>query len=1215
MGFKRSGFSGRIGSFYEARSWTLQASDSTMKAIACVLVYLLFATLSAHAQGVGTSGEITGTITDPSGRVVLKATVTVMDTQTGLKRTTTTNEAGQFRVAGLSPAIYDISAQMPGFATEIRKGVTVAIGQTVVSDFHLKPSQVATVIEVTDQPPVVETERGSQADTITQRYIVDLPIDRRDYLTFTLLAPGVSDSTRLAGDQDFRVKQTPQSGLSFYGSNGRGNSITVDGGETSGDSGGVRLTVNQDDVQEFQINRSNYAADLGAATGASINIVTKSGTNNVHGTLYGFFRNDAMDARDPFAFSSALAPDPTYSNFNTTSTGDPIKNSLSRQQYGGNIGFPIQKDRTFLFASFEGLRQNSQNSVPLLTDSSIFAGPSASAASNPFAQSDPRFSQQAIVSALAVSTNPSVPCLITPSGTVVSEPGPVCAFALQSLLSVNPTPGANPFVSPIQAALNGYLVSQFETEGGVFPYNTREYLASGRLDHRFDVNNELSVTYRYGHDLEESPDLQSLTAFSAGSSIHTYDHNLQAAWYHQFNAATQNELRAQWDYNSFNVLPNEPAQAGLQIPGFINNMGTNIFLPNITILRRYEFADNFTQIRGHHTLKFGAYELLRGNHTESHTFFPGRFVFGSLPGEALSPCFAPTGTNPCTGTSTPSGANINSLQAAGLGLPEIYQQGFGDPTYGYYARPLTAFYAQDAWQIASNFTLNYGLRYELDTQFAPLTTYKKDFAPRISFAWDPFNNHKTVIRGGYGIFYGPVDAQIPDVDLSLGVVNKNKSAVENAAGAGQVANVSGICGISQFGFPIIPGTGASPCNREISIYADGFSGVPQLGIAGSAAIFQTLFGQGLIQCTTPTAGNKACITPAAVAPLGIDVTNTGPLSPLQVIFVNQPGYRPPIAQQASFGIEREISQGFSISLSAIYSHTQRLPVAIDTNLLPAPFSTVTLANGSTVSYRNWNTSPAADPLGGTEGLPCATQQCFINPLIVQNNQYTSGAYALYEGGIVEVKKRFSEHFNLFGNYTFSKGFDTSTDYNTDYGPQDPTNLNLDRSLSEFDERHKVLIAGVLDSPWRQPILSGLQLAPIFEAHSGHPFNLLAGGEVNGNNHTTNERPIGAPRDTGLGPDYIDFDMRLSWAHKLGEKANVRFTAEGFDIANRTNYASVNNEVSPLFGFEPGFTTFNVKGMKPGTPLLGGGTATSSTPLAFTSAFPKRQIQLGLRFTF
>jgi hypothetical protein len=507
-----------------------------------------------------------------------------------------------------------------------------------------------------------------------------------------------------------------------------------------------------------------------------------------------------------------------------------------------------------------------------------------------------------------------------------------------------------------------------------------------------------------------------------------------------------------------------------------------------------------------------------------------------------------------------------------------------------------------------------------------LTTYKKDFAPRVSFAWDPGKDHKTVVRGGYGIFYGPVDVQIPDVDLSLGVVNGNRTAVENKAGAGQVANLISTCGISQFGVVIAPGNNSSPCNREISIYVDPLAGIPALGLAGAPAVFQTLFSQGLIQCTTPTPGNAACITPNSIAPLGINVTNTGPIGPLQVVFVNQPGYRPPIAQQASLGIEREIGPGFSISLSGIYSHTQRLPIAIDTNLLPAPFSTVTLANGKTVSYRNWNTTAAgADPLGGVEGLPCdnPANQCFVSPLVVQNNQYSSEASALYEGGILEVKKRFREHFTLFGNYTYSKGFDTSTDFNSDYGPQDPTNIGLDRGLSEFDQRHKVVIAAVLDSPWRQSVLSGFQLAPIFSAHSGHPFNLLAGGEVNGNNHTTNERPIGAPRDTGLGPDYIDFDMRLSWAHKLSEKTNLQFTAEGFNLANRTNYASVNNEVGPLFGFNPGipgvsgsgFTTFNVKGINPGSALPGGGTATPSTPLAFTSAFPKRQIQLGLRLSF
>src|SRR6202790_4573686 len=343
-----------------------------MKSLAYVLVCFLFASSMAHAQGVGSSGEIAGTVTDSSGAVLPGVTVNVVDTQTDLKRTVVTNNTGQFRATGLPPAIYDVSAELPRFATLIRRGVPVALGQTVVSDFRLKPSQVATVVEVTDQPPVVETERGSQADRISQQYITDLPIDRRDYLTFTLLMPGVSDSTRLAGDQDFRVKQTPQSGLSFYGSNGRGNSITVDGGETSGDSGGQRLTVSQDAVQEFQINRSNYAAELGSATGASINIVTKSGTNTVHGSLYGFFRDDVMDAQNPFSFSQALQTGQTFNPANPDSVGSPVKDTLTRQQFGGTIGFPIKKDKTFLFVAFEGLRQDAQNAVPLLTHTNIF---------------------------------------------------------------------------------------------------------------------------------------------------------------------------------------------------------------------------------------------------------------------------------------------------------------------------------------------------------------------------------------------------------------------------------------------------------------------------------------------------------------------------------------------------------------------------------------------------------------------------------------------------------------------------------------------------------------------------------------------------------------------------------------------------------------------------------------------------------------------------
>jgi hypothetical protein len=1163
---------------------------------------LLLASPIAHAQGVGASGTVSGTVTDPTGAVIPKGTVTAEDASRGIRLTATVDNNGEFRFTNLPPGTYDLTAQIAGFQSQIQKGVTITVGQSAILDFHLQVATTSSVVEVSAAPPVVETERGGQANTITQQYIDDLPIDRRDYLNFTLLLPGVSDSTRLADDQDFRVKQTPQSGLSFYGSNGRGNSVTVDGGESGDDAGGVRLTVSQDAVREFQVNRSNYGADLGGATGASVNIVTKSGSNEVHGSVYSYFRNDGLDARDPFAFTQALAPgaifDPT-----TNSVGSPIKDSLGRYQFGGTIGAPIHKDKTFVFFAFEGLRQDAENAVPLLTNTNEFL---------------PSAAQNAVFAGLVAQGSTSVPCLNLPNGTVMSLPANQCAGALQTALTTSQLTG----LTAGQNAINTYLVNQLESNGGLFAYTTRQYLFSGRLDHHISEADSISLSYRYGHDLEENPDVQSLTGISAGSSIHDYDNNLQASWYHVFSPRTENEFRAQWDYNSFNVIPNEPGEVGVQIASFANNLGTNIFLPNLTILRRYEFADNVTLVRGSHTIKFGSDEILRGNHTESHTFLPGRFVFGPLPGVVLSPQLA--------------GVELNSLQSASLSAPQVYQQGFGNPDYPAYTRPLTGLYLQDSWKITSNFTLNYGLRYEIDSQYLPLNTYYGDVAPRISFAWDPFKDHKTVVRGGYGIFYGPIDAQIPGVDLSLGVLNKNRSTVENQHNTSQVPdqvlNAQNTCGIGVAPTPAVPGgiplgfpgNGSSPCNRFISIYVDpGFSVLPFIQPAGS--VFSGLFatpappgnapGANKITCTTPAPGTNACITPADVAPFGIFVQDSGQLSPLTVAFSNPPNYRPPYSQQASLGIEREITRGFSISVSFIYSHTLHLPVAIDTNLLPTtPMSTVTLANGKSVSYRNWNSTPATDPLGGTEGLPCAptaanpTAQfaCFVNPLIIQNNQYTSASSGLYEGGIIEVHKRFNDNFSFFGNYTYSKAFDTGTDFNTDFGPQDPTDLQAERALSEFDERHKVVLAGVINSPWKNAFLSGFQLSPVFQYHSGHPFNLLAGGAVNGNNHITNERPIGDPRDTGLGPNYIDFDARLTWQHKIGEHANLQLTAEGFNIANRTNYASVNNEVSPLFGFQPGFTTFNVHGSAALSP---------STPLGFTSALPKREIQLGARFNF
>jgi hypothetical protein len=1058
----------------------------------CLFVPLILAATTdlGLAQAGGATAQIRGQIVDPSGAVVMGATVTATNAEKGTARTATSDDQG-YRLMSLPPGSYQLKVEASGFAVLTQDDVQVTVGQTLDKDFALQIGEATETLNVTTEAPVIETERTQQSNTVNEQYIRNLPIDRRDYLTFALLAPGVVDSNALADNADFRVAQTPQSGISFYGSNGRGNSVTVDGAEANDLAGGVRSTLSQEVVQEFQINRSNYTAELGGASGGVINIVSKSGGNSAHGSLFGFFRHQKLDAADPFA----IVLD------ESTNTAGRIKPDANRQQYGGTIGFPILKGKTFFFGGYEGLRRRESSAVPLLTDLNIF---------------QPTAAQTAIINTLAANTGAApIPCLT--GGPAVAPAA--CATALRAALTAEPSTQA-----------------LFRANSGIFPFTTDSNAFSLRLDHNPAESDSFFLRYNFTKSDEGNQSTRALIGFSRSNNVEVLDSNIVGGWTHIFNPNLINETRLQWNYRKFFVLPNDPNGPELNVTGF-GFFNRDIFLPSRVIERRYEAADNLTYVRGTHRLKFGASVLVHNGSFDSQTFFGGRFGFGVLPGALVSPQLATT--------------TINQLQSLDLGLPISYNQGFGDPIVKA-TLPFYAFYAQDTWNMRPNLTLNYGLRYELDKRLDPLPTYKKNFGPRVGFSWDPFNDKKTSVRGGYGIFYSPIYFQIDYVVQALNEID---------------------------GF------------RQIPQVLTTFNAANPFAPDGPVNIFNTLRQQGVIGIPT----TQRTITPADLTQFGITVSQTGPRNPLTVLFRADPTYRNPNAQQASLAFERELSPGLSVSASYIWVLTQHITRARDINLLPRP---IFPASG----IREWTARSGCTGAGSIN--------CFRNPLLFQEILYESSASAVYNGGIFEISKRFGRNFALAGNYTFSKAIDEVTDYNSDFRSNDQTETKLERALSAFDQRHKLVIYAIVQSPYTttsgqgafKNIFADFSLTPILRANSGRPFNLLTGSDINGDRSTNGDRPIFAGRNTGRGPSFSTFDLRLARRIGLGsEERHLELTFEAFNLFNRLNFASVNNTVGPDFA-----APFNVMGRRDRSP---------SEPLGFTSAFDPRRIQLGARFRF
>ncbi len=785
--------------------------------VLCVVVLLGVTTTAAQVN----TATLTGLVTDPQGLAVRGAKVTATNLATGASRTATADDGGRYVIVGLVPGEYKLHVEgAANFAPYENPSVQVTVGQEAILNVKLELGTQTQVVTVTTESAPIETTRSESAQTVEQRQIDNLPINGRNYINFTLTN---SQTTR---DVSPTIGPAPNSGLNISGARARSNMVSVDGADAVDNSvDGIRATVSQEAVQEFQMILSNYNAEYGRATGGVVNIVTKSGTNDFHGDVFGYFRNKAFQSRNPFS-----------GEINANGDLVPVKQAYTRTQSGLTFGGALKKDKTFYFFSYEytqreetgfssiGIGNYGLQSMTLpvpgvpgglpveLTASQVSAVQSLLTSPSPALQSlgvqygllmgsasnvaTNRLDYGAVVTGLSLGSVTPVNPVSTPLGTFFGEfPLPVAcpmgtpinnvtACTGQAAIGPNGTPewGGAVQLPTSYVGLNAIR--------GNFPATEKTSLWSARLDQRWDNRNTSFLRVGVSPSLVtgvQSTSQNQVFGQNAGSRTGVnQSRDFDVTFQHDtiLSDSAFNEFRLQVArrgvHFGYSDLPGG-SNVGVNIPGFAY-FGREPYSTVDRIERRFEFTDDATITRGHHTLKFGGdFNLIQLRSKKQQIFqldFGGDVNFGAIPADSLG---FPDCVNPATGGShsgacsaTELALNLPSatgLQAYGLGIPTTYIQGIGTSNQPFDNLPI-GFFAQDTWRMTRKLTLNYGLRYDLEISplFAPATAINaaaekslgivegiprdyKNIAPRIGLAWDPRGDGKTVVRAGYGLFY------------------------------------------------------------------------------------------------------------------------------------------------------------------------------------------------------------------------------------------------------------------------------------------------------------------------------------------------------------------------------------------------------------------------------------------------------------------------------
>jgi hypothetical protein len=1182
-----------------------------------LLALLLVLAASAVAQ-VATA-DLHVAVKDQKGAVIKNATVTVRNEALGQERSQTENVEGEYPFRALTPGKYEVSVEAPGFAKHVAKNVTITIGQIAELPVSMQLAAVSEVVNVSSEAELIETQRTTTSTTVDQTRIENLPINGRNYIQFALT------NSQLARDTAPSIGAAPTSGLNVGGQRARNNLVNVDGMDAVDNStNGVRSTVSQEAVQEFQLLTNGYTAEYGRASGGVISIVTKSGTNAMHGTAYGYLRNRNLQAVNPFSTEA----DPAY----------------TRVQAGLSVGGPIKKDRTFYYFAFEtnrrretGFSSIGQGNFGLVSAPGPFAAykvtPEQATWIGHVLAGDPGYAAFAPLLTTYVGTvgNSSAMAL---NGHWTSNPA-LSAFVITQGVA---TPGVANFV-PLMSVVGNYPITEL----------TDNY--SLRLDHKLTNNQQLMLRGGVSPSNLTGIQVQAQGAQFVGqnaysrSSINDF-HDWSITAQHTWTIGTNkvNEFRYQYSRRglSYTYSNSKGGDAvGMQIAGAAI-LGREPFSYVNRVEQRNQFTDVFSWTKGKHSVKWGGdvnYLPLKADFTVN---FGGLYNFGGISSATIF------GSNPLTAPLA-AAPGMSSVQAYGFGLPQNFIQGVGNP-HDEFSNTAMGFFIQDSWRMTRKLTINYGVRY--DVEFTPVfaaTTPTaaaaekalgvtqgiprdyNNFAPRIGFAFDPWGDSKTVIRGSFGMFYDH-----PLLGLAF------DSDVADASQAPQLVLIPGA-----------PGITATNCTAA----------------GGYTALNATNAYLGLLGCLPANFGylpGQQRFNPTPNQPANSVWTNQNFLTqgvPMPFLPWGLPtaaNFQYAYSNQASLGMEHDFGKGYGFGMTYNFNGGRHLNRPINANAVVAP-----------ALYANWKAALAGGDPGatsgpttvGSSGAPCGSGPLgpWVSPVFMNffrrsgpNPSYAgllagpaaacapivaglttayglgvgtvvpfsdmtanfSNGSSVYHGMTATLRKRMTTKYEFLVSYTWSHAIDDSTDLESPLAPQNNYNPSAERSISLFDQRHRFVFSGVYQSGkmgtgvWGK-IASNWTFAPIIEVGSGRPFNILTGADTNIDFGSSTDRPmVGIPgevlpascqaslpskysptgllrpacyaageiyggnlgRNAGRKPWTFFNDLRVSRQINITERWKLDAIVDMFNLINKNNVADVNNLWSvagiPTAAFDP-----------------------------------------------